>query len=324
MKKQSALRKTVHLVACAAAVSAGVLTAPLSRAADAPASASQNYRLTPAPKVFSLPGVAAQVNGVDIPTEQLWNRVIASAGSAALTGLVDEVLIEQEATKRLGLSSKRTRNKIEDQVSKRFSDFKKQFKDDAAFQKQLKDAAVTPDDVRRQMRLDLYKEKLLDDRVKVSSDEVRKYFEENRQKLSSPEQIRLKHILVATEQEAKDLVVSLKAGANFETLAGVKSLDKGTRANGGDLGLFSPGMLIPAIQDKAFALPVGGIDIARTALGFHVLKVTERKAAKPAVLDQEMRGNIERALKQAKFSQVYAQWIQGLRGKAQIKVLLNP
>lgn len=317
MSEKSFLKRS----ACAAA---WVAMAALCGAAEAPTSSSPHYKLTQAQApVFSLPGVAARVNGVDIPTELLWNRVIASAGNTALTGLVDEILVEQEAEKRLDLSSARKRRKVESEVDRRLADLKKQFKDESAFEKQLKGSGVSLDDVRRQIRLDLYKDKLLDGRIRASAEEVRKYFEDNRQKLASPEQIRLRHILVATRQEAEDLVVSLKAGADFAVLAAAKSLDKGTRADGGDLGLFSSGMLIPEIQDKAFALPVGGVDIAQTALGFHVIKVTEKIPAKPAVLDKETKANIERALRQAKFAQVYPQWIQDLRKKAQIQVFLK-
>jgi foldase protein PrsA len=297
---------------------------PLS-AAEPQKSMSENHQLSAvSAPVFSLPASAARVNGVEIPTERLWNRMVASAGSAALTGLVDEVLIEQEAVRQFSLNSPKNKQKMEEEIAKRFSDFKKQFANEAAFEKQLKEARISIEDVRRQIRLDGYKEKLLEGKLGVSNDEVRKYFEENRQKLSAPEQVRIKHILVATKQEADDLVVSLKAGASFEALARAKSLDQGTRENGGDLGLFSSGMLIPEMQEKAFALPVGGMDVVKSVLGFHVIKVSEKKTGKAAVLNSEVKENIRRALRQAKYAQVYPQWIQALRDRAQIQVLLNP
>lgn len=299
-------------------------------------STSPNFKLTQqqVSATFTLPPIVAKVNGVEISINQFWKRLLGISGNAVLTALVDEVLIEQEADKVLlskekskkgKLKSKQssTAKELEAEVDKRLTAFRKQFQDEQTFQQQLKNSGVQVDDIKKQIRIDLYKERLLGDKLKVAQDEIKKYFDENRQKLATPEQVHLKHILTMTEQEAKDLVLSLNAGANFDLLAKEKSLDTATKDRGGDLGFFSKGMLIPEIQEKAFSLQSGGIDIVKTAMGFHVIIVVEKKPAKEATWDKETQNFIEQILKQAKFNQEYPKFIQSLRSKADIQVLLN-
>ena len=286
----------------------------------------------------ALPPVVAKVNNVDITIMQFWSRLLAGAGNTVLTSLVDEILIEQEAEKAGILPQKDNKTakgkggrktikgkdaEVEVDIDRRLGELKKQFKDEAAFQKQLNDSGLDLETLKKQIRIEVLKEKLLGDKLKVAQNDVRKFFDDNRQQLAVPEQVRLSHILVASEQEAKDLALSLKVGANFDLLAKEKSQDAATKERGGELGFFSKGMLMPELEQKAFSLPVGGTDIVKTAMGFHVIKILEKKAAKAAAWDKEMESNIEKNMRQAKFNQEYPSFIQSLRSKANIQVFLN-
>ena len=307
------------------AVSAALLASG-ARLSAQDVSSSPNYRLTQesVTPTFAVPPVVAKVNGVDITVNQFWSRILANAGSAVLTSLVDEILIEQEAEKVKLISDKKIGLKgVEKEVDKRAADLKKQFKDEQNFQAQLANAGLNLDAVKKQIRMDILKEKLLENKIKVTPADAKKFFEENRQQLAVPEQVRVAHILVSTEQEARDLALSLKVGANFELLAREKSQDAATRERGGELGSFAKGMLIPQLEQKAFSLSAGGTDIVQTPMGFHIIKVLGRTAAKAAIWDKETQANVGRILRQAKFNQEYPAYIQALRGKSDIQVFLN-
>lgn len=92
------------------------------------------------------------------------------------------------------------------------------------------------------------------------------------------EQVRARHILVATQDEAEALRSQLAAGADFDTLARQTSLDASTRPAGGDLGWFPRGVLLqPAVEEAAFTIEPGELSPAfESELGWHIVEVSER------------------------------------------------
>lgn len=87
-------------------------------------------------------------------------------------------------------------------------------------------------------------------------------------------EVRASHILVKTEQEAKDLYNEIKNGKSFSEIAEEKSLCPSGQ-NGGDLGFFSKGMMVKPFEDAAFSLEVGAIsDPVQTQFGWHLIQVT--------------------------------------------------
>jgi peptidyl-prolyl cis-trans isomerase C len=129
------------------------------------------------------------------------------------------------------------------------------------------------------------------------------------------EEVRARHILVATEDEAKAIIEQLKNGTSFEELA-TQSLDQ-TGQSGGDLGFFGRGQMVPQFEEVAFKLQKGEVgEPFQTQLGWHVIRVDDRRqsAAPPfeAVKDRVVAALIHRK----------AQQIAGdLRGKAQIEYI---
>ncbi|MQA37173.1 peptidylprolyl isomerase [Rugamonas aquatica] len=110
-----------------------------------------------------------------------------------------------------------------------------------------------------------------------------------------------RHILVATEQEAKDIIAKLKAGGKFEELAKVSK--DGSANNGGDLGWMAPGKLVKPFADAMVALKNGEITQTpvKSEFGYHVIKLEESRATKlPAV--EEVKGQIAEALQQRKIA----------------------
>ena len=122
---------------------------------------------------------------------------------------------------------------------------------------------------------------------------------------STPEQVRASHILLKTEgkddaavkKQAEDLLAKVKAGANFAELATKHSQDEVSAAKGGDLDFFGKGKMVPEFDTAAFSLAPGQIsDLVKTQYGYHIIKVTEKKAATTKPLE-EVKAQIEDQLK---------------------------
>jgi len=124
-------------------------------------------------------------------------------------------------------------------------------------------------------------------RMQIPEQKLQEYYNTNKAKYSRPEQVHARHILLKTEgkddaaarAQAVDLVKQLGAGANFEELARKYSEDEGSAPNGGDLGLFARGRMVPEFEEAAFSLPVNQIsDPVKTQYGYHIIQVTEKQA----------------------------------------------
>ncbi|BAQ18708.1 peptidylprolyl isomerase [Methyloceanibacter caenitepidi] len=110
----------------------------------------------------------------------------------------------------------------------------------------------------------------------VSEAEAKKVFEENIAKVKPEQEIKARHILVDTEDQAKAIKAELDGGADFAKLASEKSKDK--NAEGGDLGFFTRGQMLKPFEDAAFALDVGQIsDPVKTSFGWHIIQVEEKR-----------------------------------------------
>lgn len=93
------------------------------------------------------------------------------------------------------------------------------------------------------------------------------------------EQVRARHILVQTREEAEQVLARLSAGEDFEALAAELSTDETNRENGGDLGWFARGMMVAPFEEAAFALQPGEVSgVVETTFGFHIIRVDERDA----------------------------------------------
>jgi len=117
------------------------------------------------------------------------------------------------------------------------------------------------------------------EQVKIGDDEIQSYYNHNKDKYQKEEQVKAKHILVKTEEDAKTIQEELKTGKDFTELAKEKSTCPSGRS-GGDLDWFGKGQMAPEFEKAAFSLQKGQIsDIVHTNFGYHIIKIDDRKEA---------------------------------------------
>lgn len=131
---------------------------------------------------------------------------------------------------------------------------------------------------------DAYVETVLAD--SITDEEVKTRYDAEVAKLPAQEEARARHILVETEEAAKEVAEAAKGGADFAELAKEKSTGP-SGPNGGDLGYFTADRMVPEFSAAAFALEVGGIsDPIKTQFGWHVIKLEDKRQKPPPPLDE--------------------------------------
>jgi peptidyl-prolyl cis-trans isomerase C len=126
----------------------------------------------------------------------------------------------------------------------------------------------------------------------TTDEAMKKVYDDAAKQISGEQEVHARHILVATEEEAKEVKAELDKGADFAELAKKKSKDPGA-ADGGDLGFFTKDQMVPEFSAAAFALEPGKIsDPVKSQFGWHIIKVEEKRNRKPPEFDQ-VKGQIE-------------------------------
>lgn len=101
------------------------------------------------------------------------------------------------------------------------------------------------------------------------------------------EEVHTRHILVATEDEAKAVKAELEGGKDFAELASEKSIDPSAKQNGGDLGFFGKGMMVQPFEQAAFTMEPGTIsDPVKSDFGWHIIRLEEKRMGQPPTLEQ--------------------------------------
>ena len=145
----------------------------------------------------------------------------------------------------------------------------------------------------------------------ITDAQVEVFYEENAAQYSTTT-IRASHILLRDEQEARDILAQLRAQpGQFEALAKEHSVDTASARNGGDLGFFGRGRMVPEFEEAVFALDQPGdlAEIVNTQYGYHLIRLDERKLGVTRPLDQvreRIRGNLRRDVIKERTARFYA------------------
>jgi peptidyl-prolyl cis-trans isomerase C len=154
-------------------------------------------------------------------------------------------------------------------------------------------------------------------RSQVSEAKLRQAYDQYAKQAPATEEVHARHILVATEQEAKDIIAQLDKGADFATLAKEKTIDPPGKTDGGDLGYFTKGDMVPEISTAAFALKPGEYTKTpiHTQYGWHIVKVEDRRPGKAGTYEQ-----VAPEIAQQMTQQIVAAKLQELRGQGKIEL----
>ena len=156
--------------------------------------------------------------------------------------------------------------------------------------------------------------------VKVETEEVAQYYEENMDRFKTEEAVQASHILVETKEQADDVAKEISEGLDFAEAAGKYSKCP-SKGNGGDLGEFTKGKMVPEFEEVAFALPVGEIsEPFSTQFGFHIVKVTNKTEGAQKSLE-ESKAEIARMLLMKKQQEAYIAKTDELKEKNSVEVL---
>ena len=164
------------------------------------------------------------------------------------------------------------------------------------------------EELKNNLALDLWMKRIFDN-IKVSEGEISDFYNKNKAEFAVPAQVRAKHILVATEKDANDIIAALKGlkgdelVKKFEELAKSKSTDQGSAANGGELGWFGQSQMVKPFKSN---------------FGYHVILKEDSKAAGTIGLN-EVKPQIEGNLKMEKFRNDIRKRGDELRAKAKVE-----
>jgi len=313
------------------------------------ARAADEKPAVPAPPPPESAAAVAKVNGVAIARadfDRNWQFFLQQSGIPAdhaakdgkveefrtqvLDRLVDEELLYQEAQKRKRAAGK-------EDVDVAIAKARTQFPTPEAFEEALASKGLTEEGLRtlfgRNLSIQALVEKDIVAGIAVPDVEVHEFYAGNRESFEIPEQVRARHILVQFDEKDDDaakkakrakvegLLAQLKGGASFEDLARANS-DCPSAAEGGDLGFFGRGQMVPAFDEAVFALKTGETSgIVETEYGYHLVRLEERKDA-GMVPEKEAAPQITEYLRSQKTEAAVEALLKELRKASTIERLM--
>ena len=150
----------------------------------------------------------------------------------------------------------------------------------------------------------------------VTDAALKQVYDDAAKQISGEQEVHARHILVETEDKAKEIIAKLKKGADFAELAKKESKDPGA-SDGGDLGFFTKDQMVPEFSAAAFALEPGKIsDPVKSQFGWHVIKVEEKRARKAPPFEQ-----VKPQLEAFVIRKAQAEYVAKLRSDAKIERL---
>lgn len=247
--------------------------------------------------------VVAKINDEVITKDELYETLVEQNGEQVLNLLIAEKIINLEAKKqKVDVSEEDIQNNI-DKIIKNYGG-------EEEFNQAIEQYGYTLEDLKKDIATNVKIKKLLEPNISISEEEMLNYFETNKETFNQKEEVRARHILVATEEEAKEVLEKLKAGGDFSELAKEYSLDESNKESGGELGFFGRGKMVAEFEETAFTLKLNEIsEPVKTDYGYHIIEVEEKKEAKEANYE-ENKDAIKEILLEEKIPTEYEEWYQ--------------
>ena len=297
------------------------------------------------------PGTAVRVNGVEISNERFnafyqeyrrpYGINVAGRGDhlQRLTRLRREALdlmVEQELIRQAAEAQRIAITPAE--VDAELAVISEPFKTPEDFNRRIATEGFSVASYREHLTRMLAAKKYLDGIrggvTEVGDAELETYYRDNERRLTLPEQVRVRHILLtwkplgtrddraAIRDQMRPILERARQGEDFAALAREFSDDHATREAGGDTGLFQRGEMAPAFEDAAFGLQPGEISApVETAFGVHILRLEERRAERLLPLE-EIRAPLRAHIREENMKAAVKQETARLREAAEIEVLI--
>jgi peptidyl-prolyl cis-trans isomerase C len=297
-----------------------------------------------------MPEVVAKVNGEEIKKEELLRGVqmaqmeLAQSGRLpqgappatfyrdVLNGMIARSLFLQEAKAR-GIKADAQ------EVDKQMAAFKSRFPNPEAFEQALASQGVTEQSLREQAQTQLTVQKFLKsqvfDKVSVTDQAAKTFYDQNQAKMKQPERLRMRHILIRVDENAPEadkqkarekaegLLARIKGGEDFAKLARENSDDPGSKANGGELPPMGRGETVPPFEAAAFALqkPNDLSPVVQSQFGYHIIQLIERLPESQVPFEQA-RDKILQMLRQQQAEKQLQAQIQALKAKGKVEMYI--
>lgn len=176
-------------------------------------------------------------------------------------------------------------------------------------------------DIKTQLLIESLLRKRIASSPQLSDEEVKKYYEANKDKFKKEKEIGTRHILLKTEEEAKQIKDKLKNGEDFIELAKQYSIEPNARTSGGDIGFHPKGALLPEYEEAAFKLTKNGqvSGIVKTQYGYHIIRLEGTKPPSFVPLE-EVKDFIKQQMAQEKQKELIEKYVEELKKNAKITV----
>ncbi|MEK4405425.1 peptidylprolyl isomerase [Sporosarcina sp. FSL K6-6792] len=254
----------------------------------------------------------ATVGDEKITKDELYEVLVQSAGKEALTAMIDDKVVALELKKeKISISDK--------EVDAELAIYIENAGGQEAFDAALKQNTMTEKEFKENIIDYLSIRKILEPRIEITDEDIKAYFEENKESFNEEEQVAASHILVEDEATAKKVAKKLADGEDFAALAKEFSTDTMSAESGGELGFFPRGKMVAEFEEAAFSMKVDAIsDPIKTEHGYHIIHVTDKKAAKAATFDdhkEEIKGLLLEEGVQAE----YVNWLDEVKSDYKIE-----
>ncbi|WP_066174245.1 peptidylprolyl isomerase [Bacillus marinisedimentorum] len=226
--------------------------------------------------------VLVETTAGNVTEQDLYEQMKERVGDRVLREMVENKILEEKFDVK------------EEEVQQRLDELKNQYGEQ--FDMVLQQYGYPDEEAfKKDIRSGILREKAMEASVDISEEEMKDYYEKMKT------QVKASHILVEDENTANEVYEKIQGGAKFEELAKEYSQDPSAQ-NGGDLGYFGPGDMVPEFESKAYSLEVGEVsEPVKSQFGYHVIKVTDKKPAEEEVKPyEEMKDEIKATLAQQK------------------------
>ena len=259
-------------------------------------------------------------------------EAVGKLAGDALDSLIDFELLYQESQAR-GVTV--TDAAVDQDIART----KSKFPNPRSFDAALKEKGMTEESLRRDTRKTMAVSRLLEGTVfkdvQVSDDQIKEFYEHNKDEFKHGPQTRASHILIrvpehasaseqaAAQKQAAAVLAQLQAGADFAQLAREHSQDAATAPHGGDLGYFAKGDLVEAFETAALPLGPGQLSgVVTTPYGYDIIKVVDRRAAGYQPL-AEVQERIRAVLLKTERQKRQTAFVAELRKKAKVEIVTS-